>query len=271
MKRIVGAFTLIELLVVIAIIAILAAILFPVFAAAKESAKKISCLNNAKNTAMGVMIYINDFDDQFPKNEFVDQTGWGNWPANQYQWSSALCVQPYTKNKDILKCPVDVNGLDPGVIAALPLSRRPGQLSYMPNAFTPNSWWTGSAFGVANPQGIFLLGETWGGVESMTTDHTSIPTPAETVALVEGLWDVNRWWCGDGIYANTEVDWCWGTQTMISADWMVNLIVFGPDPALMNAWRKHTKGANCVFADSHAKMLHPGDMLNPKRWLINAP
>src|SRR5262245_31869037 len=81
MKRNLRAFTLIELLVVIAIIAILAAILFPVFAQAKAAAKKTACLSNTKQIGTGLMIYLADYDDQFPKNEFVDQNNWGNWPA----------------------------------------------------------------------------------------------------------------------------------------------------------------------------------------------
>src|SRR6185436_3910286 len=100
MKRTRGAFTLIELLVVIAIIAILAAILFPVFAQAKEAAKKTACLSNTKQIGTGMMIYLSDYDDQFPKNEFVDQNDWGNWPANHYLWPSQRCIQPYLKNKD---------------------------------------------------------------------------------------------------------------------------------------------------------------------------
>src|SRR5687767_14347260 len=60
------AFTLIELLVVIAIIAILAAILFPVFARAKEAAKKSSCLSNLKQIALGFNMYVTDFDDRMP-------------------------------------------------------------------------------------------------------------------------------------------------------------------------------------------------------------
>src|ERR1035438_2080531 len=64
------AFTLIELLVVIAIIAILAAILFPVFAQAKEQAKKTSCLSNTKQMALGLYIYTNDSDDYFPQNDY---------------------------------------------------------------------------------------------------------------------------------------------------------------------------------------------------------
>ena len=61
------AFTLIELLVVIAIIAILAAILFPVFAQAKEAAKKVQCLSNGRQVGMGLLMYMGDFDDGYPQ------------------------------------------------------------------------------------------------------------------------------------------------------------------------------------------------------------
>lgn len=89
MKR---AFTLIELLVVIAIIAILAAILFPVFAQAKEAAKKTTSLSNVKQQALGTMMYIGDYDDVFPMSEY------GNNGAGcpLIQWYAA--VYPYVKS-----------------------------------------------------------------------------------------------------------------------------------------------------------------------------
>src|SRR5258708_12714556 len=63
-------FTLIELLVVIAIIAILAAILFPVFAQARESARKISCLSNCKQMGLAAMMYVQDYDEMYPCNSW---------------------------------------------------------------------------------------------------------------------------------------------------------------------------------------------------------
>jgi prepilin-type N-terminal cleavage/methylation domain-containing protein len=87
------AFTLIELLVVIAIIAILAAILFPVFAQAKDAAKKTADLSNHKNTALAVIMYAGDYDDTTPPYGY-----------NEYYIIPAL-IQPYTKNKAIFQNP----------------------------------------------------------------------------------------------------------------------------------------------------------------------
>jgi len=99
------AFTLIELLVVIAIIAILAAILFPVFAQAKEPAKKTSCLSNAKHLGLGVIMYEGDYDDTcIPMSTDTityrsDGSVYRNWAA----WGRL--AQPYIKNTRLLLCP----------------------------------------------------------------------------------------------------------------------------------------------------------------------
>src|SRR5438552_5842949 len=75
-----GAFTLIELLVVIAIIAILAAILFPVFAQARAQARKTTCLSNTKQITLGVLMYVQDYDEMLPllytPNYINDPSGW---------------------------------------------------------------------------------------------------------------------------------------------------------------------------------------------------
>lgn len=90
------AFTLIELLVVIAIISILAAILFPVFARARENARRASCLSNLKQIGLGVMMYAQDYDGTFPYSRMND-TG-----VSIMWWET---LQPYIKSTQVFTCP----------------------------------------------------------------------------------------------------------------------------------------------------------------------
>ncbi len=103
-------FTLIELLVVIAIIAILAAILFPVFARAREKARQTSCLSNVKQIMLGVVMYAQDYDETFPPYRWVQDPPTSVWidrdnsaANNRHFWAEA--VEPYLKNDQILFCP----------------------------------------------------------------------------------------------------------------------------------------------------------------------
>jgi len=89
-------FTLIELLVVIAIIAILAAILFPVFAQAREAARKASCQSNVKQMSLGISMYAQDFDEQLPM---------GSRTINGQNWRWMHQTYPYVKNAGIYHCP----------------------------------------------------------------------------------------------------------------------------------------------------------------------
>lgn len=102
------AFTLIELLVVIAIIAILAAILFPVFAKAREAARKTACINNLKQIGTGIMMYAQDYDETLPSAPFANApAGLWNTPTwNNYGWSYAfILLDPYIKNTQVFGCP----------------------------------------------------------------------------------------------------------------------------------------------------------------------
>jgi len=102
-------FTLIELLVVIAIIAILAAILFPVFAQAKLAAKKASCVSNQKQASLGLLMYSNDVDDMFPMAEYGDDY---SSATPHITWTTT--VYPYVKNGDQLVDPVAGNTVSTG-------------------------------------------------------------------------------------------------------------------------------------------------------------
>ncbi|HEY3780630.1 MAG TPA: prepilin-type N-terminal cleavage/methylation domain-containing protein [Fimbriimonadaceae bacterium] len=105
------AFTLIELLVVIAIIAILAAILFPVFAQAKLAAKGAAALSNTKQIGLAVLMYANDYDDNGPLD--ITWTGgnagplyFGSGASAETMWPWSYVIVPYTKNTDILIDPI---------------------------------------------------------------------------------------------------------------------------------------------------------------------
>ena len=101
-----AAFTLIELLVVIAIIAILAAILFPVFAKARDQARKTTCASNMKNIALGNSMYVQDYDETFMPVIYTDYT-WTGLDKNGKVFPAPL--DPYLRNKQINPCPSDTS------------------------------------------------------------------------------------------------------------------------------------------------------------------
>jgi len=115
-------FTLIELLVVIAIIAILAAILFPVFARAREKARQASCQSNVKQLALGILMYASDYDELLPYccvptarafSQNMDRLPWWR-PANVAVTDIRYkgLVEPYIKNRELWGCPSSRRGVD---------------------------------------------------------------------------------------------------------------------------------------------------------------
>jgi len=123
-------FTLIELLVVIAIIAILAAILFPVFARAKAKAQETQCLSNVKQIATAVHTYVADWDSRLPWEFLGEWTDTSTFDITHI-WNT---LTPYLKTVDILQCPVGPE--------AVPLGEIPG-VNFLSASYAFNSCWWG--------------------------------------------------------------------------------------------------------------------------------
>lgn len=104
-KKLLKGFTLIELLVVIAIIAILAAILFPAFARARENARRASCMSNMKQLGLAIMQYTQDYDEKYPRYATND------WDPGTDQFGWTVLMQPYLKSTQILQCPSENSAL----------------------------------------------------------------------------------------------------------------------------------------------------------------
>ena len=146
------AFTLIELLVVIAIIAILAAILFPVFAQAREKARSATCLSNQKQLGLGIIQYIQDYDECFPLGISYYGGTWQSYGASlPAGWDTpadadfdnfsatiwANSIQPYVKNTAVFTCPT-AEKVDIGW-SATPSRKEPAYVSYSYNGLLQSS------------------------------------------------------------------------------------------------------------------------------------
>ena len=117
-------FTLIELLVVIAIIAILAAILFPVFAQAREKARQSTCLSNCKQYSLATLMYVQDYDETFPYSAVLS----GYCVDTFYS-----VVSPYVKNNQIPRCPSEDKAIQVASLVGAPCANTPEYTSYVVN------------------------------------------------------------------------------------------------------------------------------------------
>jgi len=168
-RRTGAGFTLIELLVVIAIIAILAAILFPVFAQAREKARQTTCLSNLRQLGLGLRLYATDYDGTYP---LENNDSWYT-----YDWSMLHVTEPYIKNHDVWFCP---NFFGVGSQKAPNGSGYPLNATY--DAWNDAPYYKNGTPDVAYKQGVhgyfvFLTPQVWPGYDKKGNPAASIYDP----------------------------------------------------------------------------------------------
>lgn len=228
-----SAFTLIELLVVIAIIAILAAILFPVFAQAKVAAKKTADLSNVKQLDLSVFMYNNDYDDGMP---FC----WGTAPS-WLPWHQA--TSPYIKTVELWKSPVDNwgrgnEGTDPSCLTGQPARG----VTYSMNYSYPTGSWGWSDNDEENQMSPTS--------NNMDASATAVPSPATTILLAPR--------------PNWYHQYCEGWATEVFFNYS-EFNMQGGGATMFN------NGTNYAFVDGHSKFMTKNATLAPQGSQSTAP
>ena len=232
MKR---GFTLIELLVVVAIIAIIAAILFPVFAQVRDKARQAGCLSNCRQIGLGLMMYAQDYDEILPE-------AWGGWP--QTIW--AHNIQPYVKNLAVWTCPSRPNQRWEGGI-----NNRPGTGGYGKEAdrrlgYGLNTTWTDEKDGLGCPAHC--------GLGRAPTPMSQIAAPAEFIIAADSRAYEPKTY-GDAYSDTVQVQYyAKGKQLWLPAE-----------PEF-----RHNEGAVVIFGDGHAKWYKESYLIarvNHHHWL----
>ena len=227
-----SGFTLIELLVVIAIIAILAAILFPVFARARENARRASCQSNVKQIMLGVLQYTQDYDEKYPPAYVSDASG---TPVDG--WYNL--TQPYLKSTQIYKCPSDSSTT----------------ISSFTNRITP------AGFVVSYAQNYRIGGET------IAISLASVQSPATLVymsdagATADGpngtvKLDSAKKEGGARMLADTSVGASPGLAAGTNPDFV------GPSP-------RHLETTVTGYADGHVKSVRPNNWYYFSSWQMS--
>ena len=224
-----NAFTLIELLVVIAIIAILAAILFPVFARARENARRSSCSSNLKQIGLGLIQYSQDYDEMLP-NAWFGPGGYGDsGPTNGvYKWMDA--VQPYVKSTQLFTCPSNSNGLTAGATGNfIPALQLTGNSNQNYGSYAMNSAY-------------------WGGGGGNTLRGPGNGNPSMSMARVDE--PTTTIWVGDG-NGSYQCDWEAGNPAIFTIGSVKAIGQNGlGDGSIVE---RHLETCNILYVDGHVK------------------
>jgi prepilin-type N-terminal cleavage/methylation domain-containing protein/prepilin-type processing-associated H-X9-DG protein len=263
-----NGFTLIELLVVIAIIAILAAILFPVFAQAREKARAITCVSNFQQGALAIDMYVQDYDEHMVPVEY----GCCSYNPDKGDRMWPQLVYPYTKSTGIYTCPSDpYNNMstdlsDWGYTQSSNSIEKDYAIAGTAD-FGYNYYYLSPLFGLSTADSI---GNTTA-FEGVTL--ASIVRPANNILLVDSVWNVaNGQPQGGGNWLVETPSWWYGTGNYWFGGWQID----NPNNAMEygETWPRHSQGMNVAFVDGHVKFQQLGQLIagvNPRTHVVSDP
>lgn len=234
-----GAFTLIELLVVIAIIAILAAILFPVFAKAREKARQASCLSNEKQLGLGILQYAQDYDERFPYGDVSTHNYYGRgWGGNIYS---------YVKSTGVYKCPDDPTAQTTGINGLTGEIDYPVSYGFNSNMAAPFGGGTTGLPGLVAPASTVLLFEVQGAHQWLTN-----PNDYSSKDLYTSSPNGNG---GDGGAGYVDIAGATASTVKYATGAMGNPERYPSNNVVSETSGRHTDASNFALADGHCKYI----------------
>jgi prepilin-type N-terminal cleavage/methylation domain-containing protein/prepilin-type processing-associated H-X9-DG protein len=254
-------FTLIELLVVIAIIAILAAILFPVFAQAREKARQTACLSNLKQLALGHLMYWQDYDETVTPHAYV--VFGATEPDDKRYWP--MLIQSYLKNWQVLRCPSDAT--NPGGVWGGPDPRRNWWYNWM---MWPAYGYNWNYLNQSVDCSVWLPGSVGGGYP---VAEARVSQPAGTVLLTDSKYVGDE---SGGWYSSQVVDSPAGANSPDCCSWQNggwgvgswgDTKNFAASPTYTGSVSvRHSEGTNVAFCDGHTRYMRAGALAAGTNW-----